>query len=177
MRERTATLAKGAAILLAILAISLVADGMAFGAVVPSESIIQWSLLLVVSVGVLVASGMCAVTVRRWMRYDPCLRVVMALDDDSVKSEVKRRIGCLTIRRAFRVEVGFLLCQLARLAHTVHVIRRGYVTDTTAERALAALEREFVTMMLVYLSLADLLDARRQATLQDQLYPVPPMPL
>lgn len=134
-----------------------------------NRDLVEKSLLLVVIGGTLV-NGSCAyVTIRRRFKFNPC-----SVHSEDYRTAAKARIGCLAIKRALRVEIGFFLVQLGRSLHSVYAAKYGYQGD--AERFWAAIEREFATLMLVYLSLADILTARRIARLQDRLHPDPPAP-
>jgi hypothetical protein len=106
------------------------------------------ALLFVVAAGMLLNFGMFLITIRRKARLEPCGNVH------------KDRIARVTVYRAMRVEFGFFVCQFVRFVHTfyeVHALNGNniYRTDTWA-----VLERGFVTLVLVMLSIWDLHDRK-----------------
>lgn len=80
----------------------------------------------------------------------------------------KDRIVRLTLSRALWMEAGFFLCQGVRFVHTLYEVR---ASNICADDGWAVLERGFVTLVLVALSVRDLLVRRVLAyeleTLQD----------
>ena len=128
--------------------------------------LIEASLLWVVILGVLLNGAMLAASFRRWLVVSP----IYPADDPAglYKAEVAR----LTLWRAMRLEWCLLLCQLARLAHTLYLDNNQ---DCVFEQAFwAALAREFMTVIIVYASVADLLTRRRIVRIKSAAHrPVP----
>lgn len=123
-------------------------------------------LLGIVTAGVIISGIMVGVTLKRWHsfipKYDPSDRL----------GEIKVKIAYLTMLRALRMEIVFLLCQTARFVHTIYVI--FYMREQVDWPA--ALERSFVTIMLIHLSVTDLITRSRIARKIDILHPEPKLP-
>lgn len=113
-------------------------------------------LMAVVSVGALINFSMFVITLRR--------RISIHLLSTSPRLEIAR----LTINRAMRLEFILFLCQLARCIHTYYELSQPESLFTSWP---AIIERSFVTVMLVLVSVWDLIDRKRISKRLDVLYP------
>src|SRR4051794_15973995 len=83
----------------------------------PSDQALNTFMVVVCSLGAIINGAMLGVSLRRRAKLKHAV------------NPIAERIARLTLRRATRIELGFLVCQLARLVHTIWFFGQLRPTD------------------------------------------------